>query len=241
MNEAILKHRDGAVQVLSINNSATRHAVTHALYAALPAALAEAQADAGIGAIVLTGVGNAFRAGGDLNRDVQRRTMTLLEHRAGIERLRGVIRSIRNCSKPVIAAVEDAAVGEGLSIALACDLLVATRNASFSVAYAGIGLSPGGRTTGVLSEFVSRRVLTELCLTGEHATGERMQRLGVVNRLAESGNALTEAITMAVTFASGPQRVVAHIKTLCRHASENILETALKIKPRCERESVTLH
>ncbi|MGF6639232.1 enoyl-CoA hydratase/carnithine racemase [Paraburkholderia sp. MM6662-R1] len=111
MNEAVLKHRDGAVQVMSINNATARNAVTHELCDALPAALAEAQADPGIGAIVLTGVGNAFCAGGDLDRHAQRPTTTLLELRAGIERLHDLIRSIRSCSKPVIAAVEGSACG----------------------------------------------------------------------------------------------------------------------------------
>nr|WP_287191158.1 enoyl-CoA hydratase-related protein [Paraburkholderia sp.] len=75
-------------------------------------------------AIVLTGVGSVFCVSGDLNRFAQRRAMTSIERRAGIERLHGLIRSIRSCSKPVIAAVEDAAAGAGLSIALACDMLM---------------------------------------------------------------------------------------------------------------------
>jgi enoyl-CoA hydratase/carnithine racemase len=77
-----------------------------------------------------------------------------------------MIRAIRDCGKPVIAAVEGAAAGAGLSIALACDLLVAARNASFSVAYVKVGLSPDGGATAFLSDFVSRQLLTELCLTG---------------------------------------------------------------------------
>lgn len=186
MNEVILRHPAGAVQVMSINNSTARNAVTRELCAALLAALAEAQADPDIGAIVLTGVGNVFRIGGDLGRCTKRPTPPL-ELRTGIERLHDVIRSIRSCSKPMIAAVEGSAFGADLSIALACDMLVAARNASFCVTYGKVGLSPDGRITALLTDFVSGRVLTELCLAGEHVTGECLHGLGVVNRLADPG------------------------------------------------------
>ena len=82
---------------------------------------------------------------------------------------------MRDCRKPVIAAVEGAAAGAGLSLALACDMLVAARNAVFSVAYVKVGLTPDGGATAFLAEFVSRQVLTELCLTGERISGERLR------------------------------------------------------------------
>jgi enoyl-CoA hydratase/carnithine racemase len=238
MNEPILAHRDGAVQILSFNNPAARNALTPDVYKALPAALDEAQRDPDVGAIVLTGVGCAFCTGGDLNRLALRRAMTLPERRAGIEGLHDMIRAIRNCSKPVIAAVEGAAAGAGLSIALACDMLVAARNASFSVAYIKVGLSPDGGATASLSGFVSRQLLTELCLTGRPVTGERMHTLGVVNRLAEPGSTLTEAIAMAQALATGHERATARIKSLCRHAGENTLEAQLDLEAQYMAESL---
>ena len=238
MNEPILARRDGAVQVLSFNNPAARNALTPEVYAALPAALAEAGRDPEVGAIVLTGVGSAFCAGGDLNRLAQRRAMTPPERRAGIESLHDMIRAIRDCSKPVIAAVEGAAAGAGLSIALACDMLAAARNASFSVAYIKVGLSPDGGATAFLSGLVSRQLLTELCLTGRPVTGERMHALGVANRLAEPGSALTEAIAMAQSLAAGPERAIARIKPLCRQAGENTLEAQLDLEAQYMTESL---
>jgi enoyl-CoA hydratase/carnithine racemase len=238
MNGPILAHRDGAVQVLSFNNPAARNALTPEVYKALPAALDEAQRDAGVAAIVLTGVGGPFCAGGDLNRLAQRRAMTPPERRAGIEGLHDMIRAIRDCSKPVIAAVEGAAAGAGLSIALACDMLLTAPNASFSVAYVKVGLSPDGGVTALLSGFVSRQLLTEFCLTGRPVTGERMHALGVVNRLVERGNVLAEAIAMAQSLASGPERAIARIKILCRHAGENTLEAQLDLEARYMTESL---
>jgi enoyl-CoA hydratase/carnithine racemase len=238
MNEPILVHREGAVQVLSLNNPAARNALTPEVYAALPAALSQAQRDPDVGAVVLTGVGGTFCAGGDLRRLAQRRMMTPPERRVGIEGLHNLIRAIRDCGKPVIAAVEGSAAGAGLSIALACDMLVAARNASFSVAYVKVGLSPDGGATAFLSGVLSRQLMTELCLTGKPVTGERMHALGVVNRLAEQGSALTEAIAMAQTLATGPARASARIKALCRHAGENTLEAQLDLEAQYMTESL---
>lgn len=238
MNESILAHRDGAAQVLSFNNPGARNALTGEVYTALPAALELAQRDPGVGAIVLTGVGGAFCAGGDLNRLARRRAMTPVERRMGIDSLHDMIRAIRDCGKPVIAAVEGPAAGAGLSIALACDMLVAARNASFSVAYVKVGLSPDGGATAFLSEFISRQLLTELCLTGKPITGEHLHALGAVNRLAEPGSALALAVAMAQTLAAGPERASARIKSLCRHAGENTVEAQLELEARYMAESL---
>ena len=164
--------------------------------------------------------------------------MTPPERRAGIENLHDMIRAIRDCSKPVIAAVEGAAAGAGLSIALACDLLVAARNASFSVAYIKVGLSPDGGATAFLSGVVSRQLMTELCLTGRPVTGERMHALGVANRLSEPGSALSEAFAMAQSLAAGPERAIDRIKRLCRQAGENTLEAQLDLEADYMTESL---
>lgn len=230
MGEPILVGREGAVLVLSNNNPAARNALTPEFYAALPQALAQAEADPSIGAVVLTGVGGHFCAGGDLHRLALRRAMTPAERRVNLEGLHDLIRALQNCSKPVIAAVEGAAAGAGLSIALACDMLVVARNAAFSVAYVKVGLTPDGGATAFLAEFVSRQVLTQLCLTGERISGERLHALGAVNALSEPGDALPTAITLATRIAAGPQRAMARIKTLCRQASRTTLEQQLELE-----------
>ena len=130
----------------------------------------------------------------------------------------------------MIAAVEGAAAGAGLSLALACDLLVAARNAVFSVAYVKVGLTPDGGATAFLAEFVSRQVLTELCLTGERLSGERLHALGAVNRLTEPGQALPTALALARQMASGPTQAMARIKDLCRHADHLDLEAQMALE-----------
>ncbi|MEP6588312.1 MAG: enoyl-CoA hydratase-related protein, partial [Polaromonas sp.] len=163
MSNAVLSRQEGAVRILVNNNPAARNAITAGLYAELPAALAAAEADPGVGAIVLTGAGDFFCSGGDLNQLATRRELPIAQRRQKLEGLHHLIRTIRDCGKPVIAAVEGGAAGAGLSIALACDMLVVARNAFFSVAYVKVGLTPDGGATAFLAEFVSRQVLTELC------------------------------------------------------------------------------
>ncbi|WP_021027909.1 enoyl-CoA hydratase-related protein, partial [Comamonas sp. B-9] len=120
--------------------------------------------------------------------------------------------------------------GAGLSLALACDMLVAARNAAFSVAYVKVGLSPDGGATAFLAEHLSRQLLTELCLSGDRVSGERMQQLGLVNRLAEPGDALAQAIALAAQLADGPLQAMASIKSLCRAAYDNSLEAQLDME-----------
>jgi enoyl-CoA hydratase/carnithine racemase len=232
MNGPLLSGREGAVLVLLNNNPVARNALSPAFSLALKQALDEAQADPQIGAIVLTGVDGMFCSGGDLRQLAQRRTLTLPERRAHLEGLHQLIRAIRDCSKPVIAAVEGAAAGAGLSMALACDMLVTARNAVFSLAYVKVGLTPDGGATAFLAEFVSRQILTELCLTGDRFNGERLHALGAVNRLTEPGGALNEAVALATSVATGPLRAMASIKALCRSAPHATFEAQMEDEAR---------
>ena len=232
MTPPLLISREGEVLILSNNNVAARNALSPQFYAAATQALEQAASDSSIGAVLLTGEGQHFCAGGDLRQLAQRRELTEAERRTKLEGLHGLIRAVRHCPKPVIAAVEGAAAGAGLSLALACDMLVAARDSVFSMAYVKVGLTPDGGATAFLSEFVSRQVLTELCLTGERISGERMAQLGVVNRLAEPGQAIVLALTLAQQIAQGPEQAMAHIKDLCRQAPRNTLEQQLELEAR---------
>lgn len=230
MSQALLVRREGHVLILSNNNVAARNALSPEFYAAVTTALADAAADASIGVVILTGEGGHFCAGGDLRQLAKRRELPVAQRREKLEGLHDLIRAVRDCPKPVIAAVEGAAAGAGLSLALACDMLVAAKNSVFSVAYVKVGLTPDGGATAFLSEFVSRQVLTELCLTGERISGERMHALGSVNRLAEPGQAVEQAMVLAQQIAQGPELANARIKDLCRQAPRSTLEQQLELE-----------
>jgi len=226
----LLIRTEGAVRILVNSNPAARNAITPALYDALPAALEEAAQDPAIGAIVLVGADGFFCAGGDLRQLATRRALAPQERRLKVERLHDLVRALRACPKPVIAAVEGGAAGAGLSLALACDMLVAAKDALFSMAYVKVGLSPDGGATAFLSRFLSRQLLTELCLLGERLPAERLHALGAVNRLAEPGQALNEALALAARVAAGPANANRRIKALCENAGAASLEQQLDLE-----------
>lgn len=228
MNSALVTRLEGSVLILSNNNPAARNALSPEYYLAVMAALREAAANPAIAAIVMTGEGGHFCAGGDLRQLAKRRELPVQERRERLEDLNHFIRAIRDCPKPVIAAVEGAAAGAGLSLAMACDMLVAAENAVFSVAYVKVGLTPDGGATAFLSEFVSRQVLTELCLTGDRISGQRMHQLGCVNRLTPAGGALAAAMALAQTLSAGPAHAMTRIKTLCHSAQHQSLDQQLE-------------
>lgn len=230
MTQPLLIRQEGRVWILSNNNVAARNALSPEFYAAVIEALDKAEQDPYVGAIVLTGEGGHFCAGGDLRQLAKRRELPVAQRREKLEGLHDLIRAVRDCSKPVIAAVEGAAAGAGLSLALACDMLVAAKSSVFSVAYVKVGLTPDGGATAFLAEYVSRQVLTELCLTGERISGERMYQLGAVNRLTEAGQAVEQAMELAQQIAQGPQLAMARIKDLCRQALSNTLEEQLEME-----------
>ena len=235
--DVLLTRREGAVLVLVNNNPAARNALSAEFYTAAIAALVEADADPTIGAIVLTGAANFFCAGGNLNQLITRREMAPADRRERLELLHGFVRRLRDTAKPVIAAVEGGAAGAGLSVALACDLLVSSRTAFFSATYIKVGLTPDGGLTSFLAEFVSRQVLTELCLMGDRMTAERLHGLGAVNRLVEAGSAEAEAIALGAQLAEGPNRAMARIKALCRGAHMRSLDEQLELEARSMVES----
>ena len=232
MEDRLIQRRDGPVLVLTHDNPGVRNALSPEFYMALTAALAEAQADAQIGAVVLTGAGDFFCAGGDLRQLARRRELVPEVRRERLEGLHGLVRTLGDCRKPVIAAVEGGAAGAGVSLALACDLLVMARDAYFSVAYVKVGLTPDGGATFFLSELLPRQLLTELCLTGERIAAERLAQFGAVNRLAEPGRAVDEAVALAQRLAAGPARATARIKDLCRHAAGATLDDQLEREAR---------
>ncbi|GAA0423711.1 oxepin-CoA hydrolase, alternative type [Massilia aurea] len=226
----LVMRTDGAVRILVNSNPAAKNAITPALYDALPAALDQAAQDPAIGAIVLVGDGDFFCAGGDLRQLATRRVLAPDERRKKVERLHDLVRALRACPKPVIAAVEGGAAGAGLSLALACDMVVAADDAFFSMAYVKVGLSPDGGATAFLARCMSRQLLTELCLLGERLPAARLHALGAVNRLAAPGQALADAIALAARVAAGPANANGRIKVLCENAGAASLDEQLDLE-----------
>ncbi|TDK51940.1 oxepin-CoA hydrolase, alternative type [Antarcticimicrobium luteum] len=198
-------------------NAARRGALTPDLYAAITQAMHQA-AQPRVRAVILTSERGFFCAGGDLNVLIDRRKMTEDERRAQIEKLHDVIRGLRACPVPVIAAIEGGAAGAGLSIALACDLIVAAEDAQFTAAYVKAGLVPDGGLTAALARSLPRPLAMEMCLLGRPVGAGRMAALGAVNLLSAPGGAEVAAHELADALARGPRDTQGAIRRLVASA-----------------------
>ena len=208
----------GQTLILTLRNPELRNALDPAMYAAGVEALSVAERSTDIRSVVITGADGMFCAGGNLQRLLANRQQPPEVQAQSIEGLHSWIETIRTYPKPVIAAVEGAAAGAGFSLALACDFIVAARNAVFVMAYSNVALSPDGGASWSLSHALPRQIVTEILMGGERMGAERLQALGVVNRLAEAGSALDAALALAEQLNAKAPNALASIKELLNEA-----------------------
>ncbi len=227
MTAQLLSTSEGQTLVLTLSNPEFRNALGPEMYAAGVEALSVAESSADVRSVVITGANGIFSAGGNLQR-LQNNRQLPPEHQAqSIEGLHNWIEAIRTFPKPVIAAVEGPAAGAGFSLALACDLIVAARNSVFVMAYSSIALSPDGGGSWSLSRAVPRQLATELLMCGERIGAERLQQLGVVNRLADAGQALQDALQLSELLNARAPNALSSIKELLADADDSSLNVQL--------------
>ena len=205
MNEqqAVVTERRDRVLVLTINRPDQRNAVNAAVAQGIATALDELDADDALSVGVLTGAGKGFSAGMDLKAFVAGESAFVADRGFA-----GIVQ--RPPSKPLIAAVEGFAVAGGLEIALACDLIVASRGAKLGIPEVKRSLIAAGGALLRLPRTLPRNLAMELALTGDPIDAERGYELGLVNRLAEPGEALDVALQLAETIAAnGPLALTA--------------------------------
>ncbi len=215
------------IKLLTISNPSVRNALSPAIYAAGIEAIHHADSSNDVRAVIITGEGDGFCAGGNLLRLQNNRLQPPQVQADSIDALHAWIEAIRACRKPVLAAIEGAAAGAGFSLALACDLIVASREAVFVMAYSTVGLSPDGGGSWQLARQLPRQLATELLLTGDRISAERLHNLGVVNQLTEKGQALNAALLLADKLVARAPNVMASIKELVSEAPERNLSTHL--------------
>jgi enoyl-CoA hydratase len=191
---------DGAVAIITIDRPAARNAVNPATARALAEAFRRFDGDASQHVAILTGAAGTFCAGYDLKETAAGRR----GHR--IENGDGPMGPTRlKLAKPVIAAVEGAAVAGGLELALWCDLRVAARNATFGVYCRRFGVPLMDLGTIRLPRLIGHSRAMDLILTGRGISGEEAERIGLANRVADPGQALAEALRLAQQLARLPQ------------------------------------
>ena len=217
----------GQTLVLTISNPTLRNALGPEIYTAGIEALNAAESNPEIRSVIITGEGAHFCAGGNLQRLLTNREQPKDVQAQSIDGLHTWMEAIHTFPKPVIAAVEGAAAGAGFSLVLMCDLVVAARDSIFVMSYSSIALSPDGGGSWNLSQTLPRQLAAELMLLGERISAERLHDLGSVNRLVESGTALTQALDLAERINARAPNAMQSIKELINDAPTQSLHVHL--------------
>ena len=205
---------DEGVATITLNRPESLNAMSPAMAKELNDAALRVDGDTAVRAVVLTGIGKAFCAGGDLGEFVAAgdQARSLILQMTGDLHL-ALSRLARNRA-PVIAAVNGTAAGAGFSLAMAADLAVADERAIFTMAYTNAGLSPDGSSTYYMPRKIGDRRARELMLTNRVLTAAEALDWGVVNQVVEAGQAETAARTLASKLAQGPTQAFAQVKQL---------------------------
>lgn len=227
----LLVERKGTVTVLTIARPEVRNALAPDTIRELGAAVAALEEDGEVQAVVLTGAGDTFVAGGDVKA---------LQAVQGVEAGRRMARlaqrvfaRLEALEVPVIAAINGTALGGGTELAAACDIRIAAAGATFGFKQVQLGIMPAWGLTYRLTRQVGRSRALELLLTGRLITADEARTIGFVDHVVPGGHALGEALALAQTIASNPPlsvRLIKHAVLAARDApaeAAGVLEAAL--------------
>ena len=226
--ETILRAAADGVLTITLNRPEALNSFTVEMKEALIAALKDAGRDKEVRAIVLTGAGRAFSAGQDLKERSAPGVADL-----GTElrlRYNPIILAMRRLEKPIIGAVNGVAAGAGISIALACDIVIAAENASFIEAFVRVGLVPDTGSTWFLPRLVGAARAAEMMFTGDPVDAATAQRIGLINRVVPSDQLMTEANALAARLAKSAPIALALAKRAINRALESGLEESLEFE-----------
>lgn len=207
MTELVLHDVRDRVAVITVNDPDRRNAVTEEMSAQIGELVVAAESDDGVHAVVVTGAGKAFCAGADLSA-------LGAAARDGLERLYAGFMAVGRCTLPTIAAVNGAAVGAGMNLALAADVRIAGPHALFDPRFQKLGIHPGGGATWMLQRNVGPQVARAALLFGMRFNAEEAVRHGLALEVAE--DPLAAALKLAAGPASAPRDVVIATKASMR-------------------------
>ncbi len=230
--ETVKYATDGAVAVITIHRPDAMNSFNTALRRDLAAALQRAAGDDAVRAVVLTGEGRSFSAGADL-KDIDSGTPVdqILQNE-----YRPVFETIATMRQPVIAAVGGSAAGIGMSVALACDLLIMADNAFLLSPFTTISLVPDGGQNWFLVQQLGYRVAFQLAVEAERIYAERCVDLGLANRTAPPEKLREEAIDWARSLAERAPLAVAATKKAMRHAAGSDWASTFDVEAPLQRE-----
>ncbi len=230
MTETILYAVEGRTATITLNRPERMNAFTWDMVDAWAAALLEAQRDDNVHVVIVTGAGKAFCSGGDINNMGERTERTPLQRKSELAgHVHRIPLALEAMDKPVIAAVNGAATGAGMDLALQCDLRFAAATARFGETYVRVGLVPGAGGTWFLPRLVGTAKALELFWTGELISAEEAERIGIVNRVVPDEQLLSHVREVAEKIARGPQLSVRFIKRAVYQGQRIDLRTSLDL------------
>jgi 2-(1,2-epoxy-1,2-dihydrophenyl)acetyl-CoA isomerase len=212
--ETVLWQVDGGVGRITLNRPESLNSWNAQFGLDLKAVVQEAAADPAVRAVLVTGAGRGFSSGADLKAGFEETAddgMPDIRRRLH-EDYHPIIVGLRTMEKPVVAAVNGPAAGIGMSLALACDLVLAAESSFFQLAFVNIGLMPDGGSTLFVPARVGKARAFELALLGERLTPAQALDWGLINRVHPDAELMPEAEALAARLASGPTRAYAGAK-----------------------------
>lgn len=215
MSDILIERVESGVAWLTLNRPDRRNALSPDMIAALCEALPRLARDDKVGALVITGAGDAFCAGGDVKAMAEGGEIDALTLEGRFTRLRDAMeisRWLHEMPKPTIAMLPGAAAGAGLSMALACDLRIAVPDAKITTAFIKVAYSGDFGGTYFLTQLVGSARARELYYLGDVITGAEAATLGIVNRVIEADRIADETMALARRIADGPRVTYRYMK-----------------------------
>jgi 2-(1,2-epoxy-1,2-dihydrophenyl)acetyl-CoA isomerase len=237
MQDAVQFRQDGAVAIITLDRPEKVNALNRPMLDRLIGLLDAVAASAGTRALLITGSGRAFSAGQDLG-DPTFRVGEDFDIAQVIERTyNAIVRRLRALRIPSIAAVNGVAAGAGANLALACDIVIAARSASFLQAFAKIGLIPDAGGTYMLTRLVGEARAKALAMLAEPLPAETAAQWGLIWKAVDDVALMSEALALAQRLASGPTVALALTKQAIEAASRNSLSQQLDIERDLQAEA----
>ena len=242
MPDLVVDTRDG-IATLTFNRPAARNALSNEMRALLSATLHEIEENDAVRCVVIRGQGEHFMAGGDVKMMseiiAQPAESIRNEFIQRIHDLHPIMYAMRRMPKPVIASVAGAAAGAGVSMALACDLVVAADDAFFTLAYCHIGTSPDGSSSFYLPRAVGIKKAMEIALLGDRFDAAAALAMGMINFVVPVDQLEAETDSLAKRLAAGPTHVYGNTKRLLNRSLENEFESQLQMEAECFADCTT--
>jgi 2-(1,2-epoxy-1,2-dihydrophenyl)acetyl-CoA isomerase len=234
---SILVDRRSGYHVITLNRPDKLNAFNEEMHKALRKALDEAEADETCRAILITGAGRGFCTGQDLGDRLARPGEAVLLGGAQEAYYNPLVRRLRALPFPVIAAVNGVAAGAGCNIALACDIVLASRSASFIQSFARVGLVPDSGGTWVLPRLVGEARARALALLAEPLPAEKAEQWGLIWRCVDDAALADEARKMCEHFSAAPTLGIALIKCALHASATNTLDAQLDLERDLQRDA----